>query len=767
MSKKRVLDLTLGAVGLLLLATGGFIVISQRHGGGAAVQLEVAARQQTLIEALVVHAESLETGTERDRVLAARTALGLTIVSFDQGLGALLVGGPVAFDDGHTRLVSKVGEVGARQALEQASQLWVQTGMPLGDLAAGQYSAFSAAGQQAIAGLRTNHTQLAQHLTDAAEGIRRGAAQRAELASYAMWAAVGLATAWLVVLAIRLWPARKPSRRAERATAAEPRTAAVDDAPKPAYATMSPARGGRPERKAPYAPTIDFDNVNAAVDQMSVDMNTIAGSTDKMRQAIDSVGFAMQGMLYSLNEMAQDTAEGHKIVRNANNAAAFTADASTELVDSVREMSRIVGRVTQLAQRTRQVAGQIEGEAIQTGRTGEAFTSVVAQEVRGLAQQTNRATFEIDQTVNDLLATARQYEEAIGQIIKNITAINKVSQNLGQLMLDPPLVVQAVAPAPAVAAYEMPPAMPAPAPVPLAAAPAPVPLAAAPAPAPLAPTPAPAPLAPAPAARVEDDPVTPEPSPREVARTTSDAIDAAATQAPAAPAPAPAPAAAPAAAPAESAATDKPDAGSNGNVFMLGKPRRKPSVAEVLGTEPAADTAPAAAPAAPAAAAPAAPAAAAPAAPAAAAPAAAPVAEAAGPATPQADGGSNRNVFLLNKTKAAKPAATSETPAAVAPVEAPGPAPVAAPAAALAPTPPAPQVPVAEPEAADEPTGPNIYSLNRPKRKQAAPADGAASSVATAVAEPPAAAPTAAATPPIEGAAVPPKKNFIILNKPK
>jgi hypothetical protein len=143
------------------------------------------------------------------------------------------------------------------------------------------------------------------------------------------------------------------------------------------------------------------------------------------------------------------------------------------------------------------------------------------------------------------------------------------------------------------------------------------------------------------------------------------------------------------------------------------------------------------------------------------------VAEAAGPATPQADGGSNRNVFLLNKTKAAKPAATSETPAAVAPVEAPDPAPVAAPAAALAPTPPAPQAPAAEPETGDEPTGPNIYSLNRPKKKQATPADGATSSVATAVAEPPAAAPTAAATPPAEGAAVPAKKNFIILNKPK
>ena len=754
MSTRRVLNLSLAGVGLLMLAAVGYVGLTRQQGGATAVQLEVAARQQVLIGALVVQADSLANGTGRDEVLAARMALGRTLVSFDQGLGALLAGGQVPFDDGHARRVAKVTDATARHALEQASQVWLETGMPLGDLAAGQYSAYSAAGQKALAGLHTNHTVLAQRLTEATDGIRRGAAQRATLAGYAVWAAAGLGVAGVVLLVVRKLPARR-----KRDTASTPGSAAHkgtrtgmgagDEVAMPEYASANPLRAPRPGRTAPYAPVIDFDNVNAAVDQMSVDMNNIAGNTEKMRQAIDSVGFALQGMLYSLNEIAQDTAEGYKIVRNANNAASFTAEAATELVDSAREMSRIVGRVTQLATRTRQIASQIDGEAIHTGRTGEAFTSVVAQEVKGLAQQTNRATSEIDQTVNDVLATARQYEEAIGQIIKNVAAINKVSQNLGQLMLDPPRRVQAVAPA-------EPLPLPTPAVAPVAAAPAPQP-------------------APAPAARIDDDPVAPEPTPREVAHATTEAIAAAAQPAPA-PAAVPAPeplappaaAAAPAAVPTPTAdpaaAAPKVDNGSNGNVFMLGKPRRKPSVAEVLGTEAPAATeaapAPVSAPVPEAAAAPAPAPAPAPALAVTPEPAATPAA--AGPATPQADGGSNRNVFLLNKPKAAKPATPSEAAAPAAP----DPTTAAAPAAPVAPAP-------ARRPGSGRDCRDRRRRTGRLEHLHAQPAEeegarrcrcGAAAGVAEPAAEP---AVPVAATVPAEGGAEPPKKNFIMLNTPK
>lgn len=748
MPKRRKLNLSLAGIGVLLLAIAGYLGLAHRQDGAEAAQLEATARQQELVGSLVTWADSLAAGTSREQVVAARTALGQSIAAFDQGLGALLTGGQVTLDGGRTRRVTRVSEATARHALELASHLWLETGLPLGDLAAGQYSAYSAAGQQALAGLAHNHAELSLHLQAAADGIRQAARQRAQAAGYAMWAGAALGVAWLALLAVRLWPARRPVAATINAAEARPLTPASHRAPD--YADGARRHPVRSDRAAPYAPTIDFENVSAAVDQLSVDMNNIAGNSEKMRQAIESVGFALQGMLYSLNEMAQDTAEGHKIVRNANNAASFTAEAAGELVESAREMSRIVERVTQLALRTRQVAAQIDGEAVQTGRTGEAFTSVVAQEVKGLAQQTHRATGEIDHTVGEVLATARQYEEAIGQIIKNVAAINKVSQNLGQLMLDPPRRVQPVAAAaPAVSAAPE-----------ISAPSAPFP---APPPAPVAP--------PATVAAIQDDPVTPEPTPREVAETTSAAISAAAlpeppkAEPPAAPLAATPPTPAPATAAAAAAAPEvaKPDGGSNGNVFMLGKPRRKPTVAEVLGTEPAPAEPPAPpeppAPA-PAAAAPVVPAPAAPPAVAAAAEPLAPAPPAVGHSQPQADGGSNGNVFLLNKARGAKPAAPAAAPAPAAAAE-----PVAA-APAPTPAPAAPAAPAAPPAAAGDSDGggSNIFMLNRPKK--AAPAgDGATIAVAEPEAAP--AAPEApAAAPPAAGGEAP-KKNFIMLNSPK
>lgn len=637
MPNRRKLNLGLAATGVLLLAAAGYLGLDRRRDGAEVVQLEAVAHQQALVGTLVTWADSLAAGTNRDQVVTARAALGQAIGQFDQGLGALLAGGQATLADGHVRRVPRVSGASARHALELASHVWLETGAPLGDLAAGQYSAYSAAGRLALAGLTDNHAELSQHLLAAADGIRLSARQRAQTAGYVTLAGGALGLAWLILLAVRLWPPRRP--RAARAGG--------DGTPAAAPAAAQVARDAKPapRRAAPYAPDIDFANVGAAVDQLSVDMSNIAGNSEKMRQAIESVGLALQGMRDSLQELARDTTEGRRLVRNADNAATFTAEAAGQLADSAREMSLIVERVTQLALRTRQVAAQIDGEAARTGRAGEAFTAAISQEVMGLARQTHRATAEIDATVSEVLATSRRYEEAIGQIVNNVAAIHQVSQGLGQLALDPPRRGQReataeVAPAPAASAT-------------------------------VAPRPA---EAPAPAVPFDAEPVAPEPTPREVAETTSAAIAEAAgpAAADAQSLATAAPTAAAAAAPAPPPAPADPDDGGAGNVFMLGKPRRKPTVSEVLGAEPEPSASTAAEPAA-----------------------AAPAAPPPPPAQPLPDGGSSGNVFLLNKPRAARPAAP--------------PAPAATPAAEppLATSPPA--------EATEAPKK-NLIMLNSPKK---------------------------------------------------
>lgn len=474
MSTRRMLNTALGAVALLLFACIAIVWNQGRVGGGNDVQIQLALRQQALIQDLSRNVEDLAAAEDLAQVAEARKTLGKNVLQYDQNLAALYYGGNLDQPDGTRIQVPKATGARSRAALDQAAKTWIETGKPLADLAAGEFSTFSAAGRQAIEGLQENNLLLMQHMGSLATVLREGAAARQALSRTALWASGGFALLLLALVGARFHPkfaARRAQARSQEhssgSSGGSPAEAPLEArAREQSWSHAAPlgsesgtesgpgrgqafphARAGGAARGSELPVPLDFVSVGASVDQISIDMNTIASSTDKMRSAIDSVGQALQGMLDSLTEMAQDTAEGGKIVRGANNAAGFTSEAATDLAAAAREMSQVVGRVTQLALRTKQIAAQIDAEAVDTGRTGSAFTSVVAGEVKGLARQTAEATARIEDTVAEILTSARRHEEAIGQIIKNIAAINKVSQNLGKLMTcPPPRVVPASAP---------------------------------------------------------------------------------------------------------------------------------------------------------------------------------------------------------------------------------------------------------------------------------------------------------------------------------
>jgi len=700
MSTRQLLNMTMGAFAMLLFAAIGIVFSTTGSQDDQNTRIDLAVRQQILIQDLTREAAALNDAEDRDTVAAAREQLARTIVQFDRNLTALLHGGQAVDANGQTVVVDRTRNDMARIALEDGAHLWVETGMPLADLAAGEFSVFSAAGQKAVKGLQANNVELMQHMGTAANSLRMGLHARATIARIAQWAAAGLG---IILIGLGLF--RRRLLTPANSTAPVPARTTPESGSVPAGATSATHTNtpsglpGVAPGSGTFSAPVNFDSVSASVDQMSVDMNTIAGSTEKMRLAIDSVGHALQGMLYSLNEMAQDTAEGHKIVNNANNAASFTATTAADLAASAREMADVVTRVTQLALKTKQVAAQIDGEAVHTGKTGEAFTSVVAGEVKGLSLQTNQATHEIEETVAGILATARQYEEAIGQIIKNISAINKVSQNLGQLMLSPPPRVEPGPPLPAAPALTPSPVPATPvASEPVPAAPDPVPTEPAAVmtdpgptePAAAVPTPETAEPVIESTPPVADDPVIIEATPDEVAAETASAIE-------------------------EVVETTEPESGSNGNVFMLGGRTKRPNALNIPAVPPSPEPDPE---------------------PEAAAEPETPAAETT-PA-PAPDGGSNGNVFMLGGPKKEAPAVDPTPPAE----------PKAEPKAETPPEPAADPEPVSDAPVADGGSGQNVFLLNKPKGEPKAKTDSAPAAATPPTPEPEPEAPAPAAEPP-------------------
>jgi len=745
MSTRLALNIALGTASILLLGSIGAAVMSLGDRNSETVQVQLALQQQELIQDLNQDAADLAAADNLLAVNQARSEMGRTIIRIDHVMKALGNGGKIEDSRGATINIDRVKNKTARAAVEEAAAIWLETGLPLADLAAGEFSIFSAAGQEAVATLTRNSPTLANQMGIAAAALQEDTQAQLARASYARTAVIAFGLIFGALALARFRTGRRQETRQPAAsthsgfpaadgtgTQAPAQATPPEPAPAPAGAPVQPLDWSRHSGNT-YVSPVDFDTVNASVDQLTVDMNTIAGSTDKMRLAIDSVGHALQGMLYSLNEMAQDTAEGYKIVRGANNAASYTASTAAELAASAREMSQVVSRVTQLALKTKQVAAQIDAEAVSTGSTGEAFTSVVANEVKGLAKQTSTATSEIENTVSGILAIARQYEEAIGQIIKNISAINKVSQNLGELMLNPPPAGVAGTPLPGAQPLPLDPGATVPT---QTDSPADVPEPAPSEPAAGTADPEVVEESPAePVAEAEDESWAQDPSPEEVAEETSAAIkDAAAEENTEKDAGSD-----------ETVADTAEPSGSAGNVFMLGGKPKKPRKNLVIPEAKTPEENPAAEPAA---------------------------------TEPKAedqekdkgedkteDGGSN--IFMLNKPKKTEqPEPTGQQPEAKEEPSRPEPEP--------APEEPAPK---AEEEAKEEDSGSNIFMLNKPKKPAAAKPAADESQAKEKPAEPepekaeepaaekePVTVPAAGEEPDNDGGS---NANIFMLNKPK
>ena len=645
--------LTLGALGLMVHTQGGL----DQH----PAQVELAQSLSTSLDAMAGRVDALAEASDLSSAREARQELARTVLDFDQKLLSL-------------------GDITAGAVAAEVQTAWQNLGVDLADLAAGEYAASSAAGRETITAFQRQRRAMGNNLSAMAGELMEHSAQASQLTRTARTAAMVLGGLSVLLGLVTFWPARKktvaPAAAPQQAAAPQPQAMPQD-------AEFEASRESifrQPAAAAPARPAPPFDTqgdlglARASVDRVSVDMLTVARSAERMQSAVDSVTSALQGMLFSLNELAQDTHEGHRITRTANNAAVYASDTAKDLLETAREMGDVVARVRALAARSQEVAGRIESEAAATGSTGEAFTSVVANEVKDLAMATGQSTSSIEQAVDGILAGQREYEMAIGQIIKNVGAVRKVAAGLGDLMLEPPTVVQ-----PGVA-YQAPPPVVAAQPAPVVTAPAP---AAAPQPESAAPAPEPVPAAApeAPAEPVADaipeptpEPAPPAPEPEaldDLAAATDSLLDeladVAAEAAPAPepvavaapePEPVPEPAPEPEAAPETAAkpAAKKPVAANgNGNVFMLNKPKKdaEAPAAAAPAPEPEPEPEPVAEPEVQA------------------APEPAPEPEPEAAKKPMASG-SNGNVFMLKKPKKA-----DEPEAAQAPEPAPEPVPEA------------------------------------------------------------------------------------------
>lgn len=159
----------------------------------------------------------------------------------------------------------------------------------------------------------------------------------------------------------------------------------------------------------------------------------VARQAQSASQRVGSVALAAEEIDASIRELTRQTANADRTARDAASDVRSTRRDVSRLTEAADKVSAVLDFIEEIAARTNLLALNATIEAARAGAAGRGF-AVVAGEVKSLAEQTQQATRDIAETLQDIRTAAATASDAVARIEETMGAIETTSGIIAEVV---------------------------------------------------------------------------------------------------------------------------------------------------------------------------------------------------------------------------------------------------------------------------------------------------------------------------------------------